>query len=150
MQGKITIVVAVDTVAALSDQSLDDNIFLMDDGDFDSDGKGTALLVTRCYPGQLIKWNIYPVDLQTPAAIKKITFLPPGGNLAPAKTPAVDRTLDGEVHEFANLGVNSWSGYAPGAMIPGLAYNYRLEIQIGEGKDSSLHIDTPALQRITP
>ena len=149
MQGKIIIVVAVDTVAALSDQSLDDNLFLTDDGDFESDGKGTALLVTKCYPGQLIKWNIYPVDLQTPAAIKKITFLPPGENPAPAKTSSVDQALDGDVREFDNPNVNSWSGYAPGAMIPGLAYNYRLEIQIGEGKDSSLHIDTPALQRIT-
>jgi hypothetical protein len=192
--------IAVDVVAALSNKSLKGNIFLMDDGSFESENQGTDHLTTLCIPGQLIRWTVYAVDLQTPVAIKNITFLSNEGYLneqveeaipikkhldnktvATEETPVKVATLaedkapeailqtttpDQEanketiaenqaaedqqkvVFNYDNLDRFDWTGYVPQNLVPGLEYNYRLEIQMGEGKYSNLAIETSSLKRV--
>jgi len=136
----ISIVVAVDSIGALSDGTLEDHLFLMDNSPWESPGKGTDYLSTMCNPGRIIQWVIYPIDLQTPAAIKNITFLD-----ACNKTMSKSGNARTEI-EMPTM--NSWTGIVPGGLTPGHPYKYRLEIQIGEGKNSILHRDTPSLMII--
>ena len=75
---RININIVVDTIAALSSASLERAVFLMDDSCYHSENQGTNKLTTRCVPGQLITWTIYALDLQTPAALRKIHFLGSG------------------------------------------------------------------------
>jgi hypothetical protein len=128
------IVIAVDTVGALSDGQLNDNLFLMDNSPWTSSGQGTAHLATLCYPGYIIQWVIYPIDLQTPASIKNITFIGADNN-------GSKRTV------FDMPTLNSWTGIVPWYLVPGLPYRYRLELQMGQGKNSIMYTDTPALVR---
>lgn len=133
MQSQININIAVDVIKALSEQSLYDNIYMMDDSRYGSTRQGTAHLCTACLPGQTIQWTIYPIDLQTPASIKSISFLSEEGWLENAKNVSL-----------GNPDLKVWKG-----IVPSLAYNrryaYRLEVQMGEGKNSCLYIDTPSL-----
>jgi hypothetical protein len=208
--------IAVDVVAALSNKSLKGNVFLMDNGCFESENQGTDSLATFCIPGQLIRWTVYAVDLQTPVAIKNITFLttenylkqqaeipteviapeptvapeealvepkissdnkdaqtdlptPPLDTKANQETIVADTTTDNlekEVNQemgvadnmteatekvifnYDNLDRFDWTGYVPQNLIPGQAYHYRLELQMGEGKYSNLFIETSSLIRI--
>ncbi len=192
--------IAVDVVAALSDKSLKGNVFLMDNGSFESTNQGTDHLTTLCIPGQLIRWTVYAIDLQTPVAIKNITFLsntecieepveeeiPFEGCsnnkavtteevlidrqtlsddsvcLPELPTSAINQELNQEtiaedkapkseeqnVFYYDNLDRFDWTGYVPQNLVPGLEYNYRLELQMGEGKYSNLHIETSSLKRI--
>jgi hypothetical protein len=192
--------IAVDVVAALSDKSLKGNVFLMDNGSFESTNQGTDYLTTLCIPGQLIRWTVYAIDLQTPVAIKNISFL---SNTEGIKDPVEEEILfnecsdtkivatkelhtDGEsltddsvcqpdlpsspidqelnqetiaedkapksevqnVFYYDNLDRFDWTGYVPQNLVPGLEYNYRLELQMGQGKYSSLSIETSSLKRI--
>lgn len=71
----ITIVVAVDSIAALSQGTLADNVHLTDDSPPSCD-KGTAALRTACWPGQWLHWKVLAIDVQSPAVIAGIDFLP--------------------------------------------------------------------------
>ncbi|MCK4763581.1 MAG: hypothetical protein KAW12_15380 [Candidatus Aminicenantes bacterium] len=138
----INIVVAVDSIGAFSDGKLNDNIFLMDNSPCTGSGQGTANLSTLCHPGQVIQWVIYPIDLQTQAMIKNITFIGTDNNSNVKHKNNCMRT----VLDMPTL--NSWTGIVPWYMVPGLPYRYRLEIQMGEGKNSIMYTDTPSLVRI--
>ncbi|HZX39886.1 MAG TPA: hypothetical protein VFF37_16445 [Streptomyces sp.] len=148
MAGDIHIAVAVDVAAALSGTSPDDVVFLMDDGPLASEGKGTSRLITNCVPGQLVRWRSYAIDLQTPVSIKAIRFsswLGPWG---------YDQAL--ERHDVASGGAGEdwandsldWSGIVPASMLPGLAYRYRLTVQMGTGSNALMSFDTSALKRV--
>ncbi|MFG2003954.1 hypothetical protein ACGFNU_32835 [Spirillospora sp. NPDC048911] len=77
MQSRVNIVIAVDVIKCLSEGSLlNGNLSMMDDGKYQSTGQGTAELCTVCCPGQVVRWTVVPLDVQTPVAIKNITFLP--------------------------------------------------------------------------
>lgn len=138
----INIVIAVDTIGALSDGELNGNIFLMDNSPWNSGGQGTANLYTLCPPGQVIQWVIYPIDLQTPASIKNITFIGAASNSNVQHKNYCMRAVKGMPT------LNSWTGIVPYYMVPGLPYRYRLDIQMGEGKNSIMYTDTPSLIRI--
>lgn len=75
MQNKININIAVDTVEALSKETLINHIYVMDNSVGNSKGQGTAYLETACWPGQIIHWVATPIDLQTPVCIRRISFL---------------------------------------------------------------------------
>lgn len=171
MQNQININIAVDVVRALSEKSLCNSIYVMDDSPFGSPGKGTGELSTRCMPGQTIHWVIYAIDLQTPVAIKSISFLLPDelSDTSPAREahlygkladeqltltePCATEPLDKEPSEVQspdcasveNLELKTWTGIVPGLM-PGRKYYYRLELQMGNGKDSRIYIDSLSLQ----
>lgn len=145
MAGNINIAVAVDVAAALSGGAPDDVVFLMDDGALASEGKGTSRLITNCVPDQLVRWRSYAIDLQTPVSIKAIrflTWLDRGGD------PAVGRDLVAPGGpDWFNDSLD-WSGIVPWSMLPGLAYRYRLTLQMGTGPNALMSFDTAALKRV--
>ena len=137
MPSKINIVIAVDAIGALSDQRLENNLFMMNDGPYEREGAGGSALVTSCAPGQLIKWTIYPIDLQSPASIKSIRFLD-SCQLPDGATGPQPENVDAKV----------WAGYVPTNLIPGKEYRYRLEILMNPGILGVLSVDTPSLKPI--
>lgn len=142
MQSKININIAVDVIAALSERKLEKHVFLMDNSLLGGTGQGTNHLTTFCRPGQVIKWLVYAIDLQTPVAIKNITFI--GGN---NDCNSMDQVNCG-YGERDNPDTKDWTGIVPCYMVPQLPYRYRLELQMGEGLHSILCIDAPSLMRV--
>lgn len=145
MESKLVIFCTVDVIAALSTRTLQNgNLCMMDNGTSDSLHQGTPDLCTKCYRGQLIEWTIVAVDLQTPVAIRNITILGPYGAYGShdnSMSPSMQST-----HFDANkLHLPIWSGFVPWHMVPGVAYRYRLELQMYEGRNSIMSVDTPAL-----
>jgi hypothetical protein len=140
MQPQVNIVVVVDVIRALSDGTLrDGNVCMVDDGVDGSTGQGTPDLCTVCRPGQLIRWAVIPVDVQTPAEIRNITFLDPGTGDGTPDRGDPDRPA-------GNPALDVWAGVVPPFLAPGVPYRYRLELQLYQGEASVLHIDTPALR----
>lgn len=134
------IVVAVDSIGALSDGTLENNLFLMDDGPWTSSGQGTTGLATLCTPGQVIQWVVYPIDLQTAAEIYSIEF-----NTYDNTTPPANNSTGNDV---VAPDLNSWTGIVPATMVPGLKYHYRLGIRMGVGPNSIMYTHAPALVRV--
>lgn len=90
MKPKVSIVVLVDAVGALSERTLHNgNLALVDDGRLGSRHLGTPELVTAVLPGQVVQWTAIHVDVQTPVEIQNIEFLGAGPAAAPRET-AVD------------------------------------------------------------
>jgi len=145
MKPQVNICVVVDVIGALSDQTLAGNLCLVDDGAFHSSGQGTPQLCTIVVPGQVVKWTAVAVDVQTPVEIRAITFLgsdvaaADGEDSAPAQVPDPD---DGR------LDLADWSGVVPAFLPHAAPQRYRLELQMCDGEDSVLHIDSPALMRL--
>lgn len=127
--GAINIVLAVDVIAALSGQTQEQSVLMMDDGPRPAENPGTPHLITYCWPGWQINWTIRQIDLQTPAAIKSIRFQGLGG---PLMTAADASTL-------------VWSGIVPACLIPGELYRYQIAVEMARGINSMLFINTPAL-----
>lgn len=139
MQEKININIAVDVVAALSEQTLHNHIFMMDNSIYNSSCQGTSNLTTSCKPGQIIQWVTYAIDLQTPVAIKNISFIT-------TKNDTYNKEESNFAHnEQDNLDSKNWTGIVPWYMTPYIPYRYRLEIQMGEGQNSIMSIDTSSL-----
>ncbi len=140
---QINVVIAVDVIRALSDSSLKDNIYLMDNNPFEdgqaSTGQGTDYLTTSCLPGQVIQWTIHAIDLQTPVSIKSIHFI----NEEDSDVEVVDHNE----HE-ARPDLKVWVGVVPNHMNVGQPYRYKLVLQMGSGENSIMSIDSTALKRI--
>jgi hypothetical protein len=164
MTDRISIVVMVDAVGALSDRTLHNgNLSLVDDSSA-SKHKGTPDLITAVVPGQIVQWTPIHVDVQTPVEIQAIEFLS-GGTVAPLADQAVPPypveppapapgavpgtgadAMASNGHENHDLLV--WEGVVPYDMTPGVPYRYRLSLRLHEGPNSVLHIDSPALLRV--
>lgn len=141
MKPQVNIVVVVDVVGALSDGTLlNGNLCMMDNGTCESTGQGTPDLCTVCQPGQIVQWVCYALDLQTPVDIKNITFLGSG------RDNGQPNQGDANSSDSEKLPLDVWSGVVPPSMVPGMAHNYRLELQMYEGEASVLHIDSCALK----
>ncbi|MFD9791575.1 hypothetical protein ACFWXK_11570 [Streptomyces sp. NPDC059070] len=139
MKPNVSIIALVDVIGALSDRTLlNGNLGLVDDGSFDSTGQGTPSLCTVVEPGQTVQWTALAVDLQTPVEIRNITFLRADG--AEAGEPAQEEAQT----DAARLDLDVWSGVVP-YLPPGVPHKYRLELQMYDGANSVLHIDSPAL-----
>lgn len=157
MQDRISIVVMVDAVGALSDRTLHNgNLSLVDDSSAGSKHQGTPDLVTVVVPGQVVQWTPIHVDVQTPVEIQAIEFLSgaavPSGSVessigaAPGVVPGAGAdAMDSNGYENYDLLV--WEGVVPYDMVPGVPYRYRLSLKLHEGPNSVLHIDSPALLR---
>jgi hypothetical protein len=132
----VNIVIAVDTIAALSQGTLEGNAYLTDDAWYSQD-KGTAQLKTVCYRGQPVQWKVMAVDVQSPALIAGISILRDGGvPLESAVDPHPDR--------YVQPRWRTWNGCVPCGIRLGL-YHYRLAIQMGSGPRSVMFINSPAL-----
>jgi hypothetical protein len=134
----INIVTVVDVIGALSTGTLRNNIFMIDNG-AGSEGQGTALLQTACYPGQLVNWSVHAIDVQTPVLIRAIELLHPAsrsGENGPGFSPQPGVGGEPEWHY--------WRGLVPWGM-PAGRYQYRLTLQMAKGRISTMYADTPAL-----
>lgn len=132
----IHITIVLDTIRALSEGSLSKSLFLIDDSPFGSKEQGSCSLQTACGPGCRIRWSVIPVDLQTEASIREISFLYAVG----------DTAVDDAV--IPNLRAKTWEGVVP-YVAPG-NYGYRISLQLGYGKRSVMDICTPLLQVLSP
>ncbi|MDY7047250.1 MAG: hypothetical protein RPG89_01125 [Microcystis panniformis WG22] len=142
MESKITIFCVVDVVESLSGGTLGNgNLCMMDNSPFESLNQGTSNLCTKCVPGQTIYWHMVALDLQTPVAIRNISFF--GLDSSGAQPPTNPQYADSD-----KLHVNVWEGIVPDWLVPGVEYKYRLELQMYEGKNSILYVDTPSLKTI--
>lgn len=150
MQNQININIAVDVIRALSEKSLCNSIYVMDNSPFDSPGKGTRKLSTRCLPGQTIHWVVYAIDLQTPVAIRRISFRAPDAlpDAASADGKHVNQEPAGR-ESTENPDLKTWTGIVP-SLIPGMIYYYQIELQMGNGQHSQLCIDSLSLQAVCP
>lgn len=143
MEPKISIFAVVDVIESLSGGTLlNGNLCLMDNSHWGSTNQGTPNLCTLCYPGQTINWTLLALDLQTPVGIKNVTFLTADGS--GGFHPPVSST----VTESSKLDINVWAGIVPYWMVPGVEYRYRLELQMYDGKNSLMYVETPSLKRI--
>ena len=146
---KIDINIGVDTIGALSDRTLEGNIFLFDTCPYKTPEQGTSRLTTYCTPGQRVNWVIYPIDLETPASIKSILFT--GAEPINYKQKRRERGKSARSEQGtamnADLDAFQWTGIVP-YMDYGVRYCYRLEIQMGQGPNSVMYIDTLALARL--
>lgn len=134
---RINILALVDVVGALSTGTpMDGNVCLIDDSDLQSSGQGTVDLCTRCRPGDLVKWSALAADVQTPVAIRSITFLGEDGTELPPLQ---------EAGSGAELDLKVWEGIVPSYLVPGTSYRYRLELQMYEGDASLMRLETPSL-----
>ncbi|GAA3096869.1 hypothetical protein ACFQ0X_10335 [Streptomyces rectiviolaceus] len=157
MKPQVNIIAVVDVIGALSGSTLlNGNLCMMDDGGHSSAHQGTPDLCTVVRPGQVVSWTALAVDLQTPVEIKNISFVPANGSHASGQTEgrtaehAAAQTpgqapANGEHDEGDKLDLDVWTGVVPNWLTPGVAYQYRLELQMYEGENSVMHIDTPAL-----
>ncbi len=140
---QINVNVAVDVIRALSDETLEDNLYMMDNNPFgpgfESTGQGTDYLTTSCVPGQVIQWVIHAIDLQTPVSIKSIRFIGDGEEQGHSSAAQ-------ESSSRPDLKV--WTGIVPDYMVPGQPYRYQLELQMGDGQNSIMTTDTAALKRV--
>jgi hypothetical protein len=146
MKPRIDIVVVVDVIGALSDETLLGNLWMMDNGSGQSTGQGTPELSTACCAGQLIKWAVRAVDLQTPVEIGRITF--PGG--CAEQAPAEPASGSAGPTDRIDLGLNVWSGVVPPYLTAGTTYRYTLELHMYEGRNSVMSIDSPSLRCAQP
>ncbi|MDP9848530.1 hypothetical protein [Streptosporangium lutulentum] len=162
MKPRISIVVMVDAVGALSDRTLHNgNLSMVDDSSAGSKHQGTPDLITMVSPGQVVQWTPIHVDVQTPVEIQAIEFLagaaapspadqtgppyPAEPSIVPVPGPGVD-AIGSNGRENHDLLV--WEGVVPYDMTPGVPYRYRLSLRLHEGPNSVLHIDSPALLRV--
>lgn len=125
----IHINVVVDVMKALSEGTLEHNVYLMDDSPWGSEGQGTAALRTACRPGDTLHWTVCPIDLQAGTYIEAITF-------------GVDEMQ--QEQEQTAPALKTWEGILP-FLQPG-DYPYRLYLRIGSGKNSLMAIDTVSLR----
>ncbi|WP_440069908.1 hypothetical protein [Streptosporangium sp. OZ121] len=166
MRQRISIVVMVDAVGALSDRTLHNgNLSLVDDSSAGSRHQGTPELITAVAPGQVVQWTPIHVDVQTPVEIQAIEFLSgaavpspagqaapphpaaPSSVAAPGAVPGARADATGS-NGFENYDLLVWEGVVPYDMTPGVPYRYRLSLRLHEGPNSVLHIDSPALLRV--
>jgi len=81
----LNIQIFVDVIALLADQPKEPTVFAYDDSCLGSQGKGTRHLHSAVWPGQLVRWSIVPIDVQTHIWIDQIVF---GPEIAPAGAAA--------------------------------------------------------------
>ncbi len=137
----INIIITIDSIAALSSGQLEDNLFMMDTS-LNSVNQGSNNLSTHCYQGQIINWIIYAIDVQTPVFIKEISLIEQENSLENSILKASSSSDDIPIPS-KYLKQYYWSGYIP-FNLKG-EYKYKLIIQIEDGKNGELTINTPSL-----
>ncbi|MFQ3235711.1 MAG: hypothetical protein ACI9C4_001273 [Paraglaciecola sp.] len=145
---QINIVIAVDVIRALSEKTLKDNLYMMDNNPFNngqqSTGQGTDYLTTSCMPGQVIQWVIQAIDLQTPVSIKSIRFL--SGDEDQGAEKHLDNAEEDCISRRPELKV--WTGVVPETLVSSQPYLYQLELQMGDGQNAIMSVNTASLKRI--
>lgn len=124
---QINILAAVDVIGAFRSGTLEGNCYLMDNSRSDrTSGQGSLQLSSAVTYGQVINWQVMPIDLQTFVEIKNILFFDSAGD-------QLDASADIPCAKLKKYGAPSgdyWAGIV-GATIPGGLYYYQLELDMG-------------------
>jgi hypothetical protein len=148
---QLNVVVTVDVARALSRGSLEDAVWLIDNG-VGSGGIGTGHLHTACRPGQAVNWIVRPVD----AARRPDGSWPPSVRIcAIVFLDDEDDAADGKVCEdFAIYGMPDkmrvpatpvyqyWAGAVVPDLVPG-TYRYRLILELDQADGSVVRLNSP-------
>lgn len=126
----LNIQIFVDVVQLLLDEDASRAVFMFDDSAAYGEGQGTSGLRSPIWPGQLVRWSLNPIDVQTPIWIARIEFGDePIAAPAPCPPPVWAR---------------SWSGFVPAwSLAPGREYSYRLVLSTGGARE--IAVEGPAL-----
>jgi hypothetical protein len=161
----LNIQVFVDVVALLSGAPTTKAVHMFDDGGLGSARQGTPDLVTAVLPGQLVRWTVNAVDVQTQVWLKDVVF----GPVPAAPEPVADETAaadadaaqddaeDGVVMPLVQAqapAIPVWGkrfeGYVPFAILPDLPHVYHLKLAFASGTGPTVTVDGPALRFVIP
>ncbi|MGY4403785.1 hypothetical protein [Bradyrhizobium sp. USDA 3315] len=130
----LNIRVFVDVIALLLGNAVDGNVFMFDDGVSGGESLGTAKLVSSVWPGQLVRWSLTPLDVQTMAWLTGVSF---DGAALPATGCLLPWALQ-------------WQGYVPPWSAPGSRHSYRMTLVTGGLSGRTISIAGPSLVLLPP
>lgn len=127
----INIVALVDVVGALASDTLDQNIYLIDNNkENGSSGEGTEILKTVVEDGDTIIWNIAPIEPEAYASIADIQ---------------IDNNFcETEEKRFEESDITYWSGKVRGDSKEKYVY-YKLKIKLGIHEKELVTENSPCL-----
>ena len=119
----LNIQIFVDVMALLLGNPPEGAVFAFDDSPLDSENNGTPTLQSTIWPGQLVRWTVTPVDVQTLVWISDLSF---------GEVEASEKEGVVAAPETATPWAESWEGYVPayGLCADG-DYPYRLSLRFG-------------------
>lgn len=120
--------VFVDVIALLAGLPAKKSVFIYDDSPDGSKGKGTVDISSSIHPGQLVRWTVNAIDVQTQVWIEAISF---GDAAAAPIGPAPWRFV--------------WEGYVPAWLVPGVAFPYALHLNFGGETPDRVIVPGPEL-----
>lgn len=135
MSPTLNIRIFVDVIALLLGHPADGAVFLYDDSPYGGSEAGTAKRVSPVWPGQLVRWSVTPLDVQTPVWLADLPF---GENGPP---PAGYASAPWALQ---------WQGYIPEWLTPGAHYPYRLVLATGALTGRTLSLEGPSLLFMPP
>ena len=155
--------IVVDALALASGEQPDRAVFLVDDCP-ESTGRGTLGLESVVAPGDLVRWNVIPIDLQAPAFIRDLRFPGPTGDGPgvddhPTETPSAPTASDAEAGadtaEPAGEPVipgraRIWEGIVPFIGPGERRAPYALELAFSDLHAVTIRVDGPALRVHAP
>jgi hypothetical protein len=167
--------VFVDALALASGELPERAVFLVDDCP-ESTGRGTVGLCSVVAPGDLVRWNVIPIDLQAPAFIRALTFggapEAPAGPVAPEAPAdpsaaddvqagsADDRATDREPEPAAaadRAGTPHvvgrsliWEGIVPLLPVPDVVIPYALQLAFTDRHRMAVGVAGPSLHVRAP
>lgn len=153
----------VDAVALLSGAPQSQAVHMFDDSRIGREDQGAPSLVSSVVPGQLVRWTVNPIDVQTQVWIKSIAFGP--ATTASENEEAGDDTSNAVAKEEnadamqsvdEPLGVpramdaapvwgQRFEGYVPYEILPGVPHPYRVDLCFASGSGPAITIEGPAL-----
>lgn len=134
---QINIVTVVDVLGALSDNSLEGNMYMMDNSRSKlTTGKGTGVLSSAVRHTQVINWHVWPVDVQTDTEITNIKWFKNGRLITDSEDEPCAKSM-----KYGAQSGSYWAAVVkfpkmtkdgtPSGMedsIPGGIYHYQMEI----------------------
>ena len=135
--------VFVDVIALLSGEPIKRSVHMFDDSGAGSKGQGTHELVSAASPGQLIKWTINALDVQTQVWIKDIKF-----GSAPTVMETVDDDSKAEnvmATDEVPLWGKNFEGFMPSNIFPKSSYSYYLNLAFSESCKRVFTVNGPKL-----
>lgn len=163
----LNILVFVDVIALLSGAPLNKAVHMFDDSGLGSEGQGTHALVSSVLPGQLVRWTINAIDVQTQVWIKELNFGPVIEHPASAEVESeaiADEPDDGagqpaseepelclpEAPGPVPIWGKRFEGYVPFEILPELPHVYHFKLAFAEGNGPAVTVDGPALRFVLP
>ncbi len=163
----LNIQVFVDVIALLSGAPLNKAVHMFDDSGLGSEGQGAHALVSTVLPGQLVRWTVNALDVQTQVWIKDINFGPVIVRPASAEGEAEATTdeLDADAGQPASEMPEPWlpaapgpvpiwgkrfEGYIPFEILPELPHVYHFKLAFAKGNGPAVTVDGPALRFVLP